>query len=231
MSNNNGEGHHQPVPQKEKFTMNQLSHDEIVGNIWATRFMLIAMASNLDCLDELEEQVKNLLGLLQEKGLASDEGHQLNKENFPKFFRGVESAHNNFLHIIDWEKRNKRPTEETMTDEPMTDERKRFLIDIFDAGVEFGIYYWANVRDYSPTNSHAYVKGSSEDAPPHGWVGINLYTIEKGLEAIRSGQVKMNKRLLGDTLAADVQNDANEVDAEIADCIIQAAILGEIMYG
>ena len=108
MSNDNGEGHHQPMPQpvlNEEYIIKP-SSGETIGNAWATRLMLVAMSSHLGCLDEFEKQVKHLLGSLQEKGLVSGE-HELNKDNFPLFFQGIESAHNNFLHMIDWVRSNK----------------------------------------------------------------------------------------------------------------------------
>ena len=112
----------------------------------------------------------------------------------------------------------------------MSDERNRFLKDVFEEGVELGIDYWAHIRDYSPANAQAKIRGG-EGAPPDDWVLIDLNTISKGLEALKNGQAKMNKGLLGDALAADVLNDAGEVDAQIADCIIQVGLFGEIIYG
>ena len=231
MSNNNGEGHHQPVPQvPQKKNMN-VSSEEAIGNAWATRVVLVAMASHLDCLDEMEEKVKHHLGSVQEKGLIS-KNKELIKENLPKFFRGIESAHNNFLQLIEWEKRGKNKHE------PDADtERNKFLADVFVAVIEGGIDYWAQIRNYHYQNddegnlvdAEAEVKGN-EGGPPDDWVRIDLKTVSKGLEILRQGKVKINRTLLGNTLVADVTNDAGEIDSKLADCIIQVALFDDIVY-
>ena len=232
MSNNNGVGHHQPVPQKK--SMN-ISSEEAIGNAWATRLVVVAMASHLDCLDEIEEKVKHHLGSVQEKGLISKEG-ELTKENLPKFFRGIESAYNNFLELIEWERRGKNKPEPKKDDTER--KRNRFLLDVFVTALEGGINYWAQIDKYKYGElsfshllyAHAVVKGS-EGGPPDDWVRIDLETVSKGLEMLRGGQVRVNTNLLGDTLVAEATNDASEIDTELADCIIQLGLLGDIIYG
>ena len=41
----------------------------------------------------------------------------------------------------------------------------------------------------------------------------------------------MNRAIVGYVVVSDNENDAGDIDSEAADCIIQAAIFGELVYG
>ena len=48
---------------------------------------------------------------------------------------------------------------------------------------------------------------------------------------IQGGTVKINPQVLADILLGDNLNDAGVIDSTAADCIIQAGLFGEIVYG
>jgi hypothetical protein len=119
-------------------------------------------------------------------------------------------------------------------------ERQQFLHDVFVTALEGGIGYWSVCTAY-----HWMVKGTDgvpdlegfyaeieSDDPGETWKHrITRTTITRGLGAIRGGKVKLCDYLLRSILAADVKNDACEIDAEGADCIVQAGLFGEVVYG
>lgn len=59
---------------------------------------------------------------------------------------------------------------------------------------------------------------------------INNDVIRKGIGLIQIGDVDVRRDIVDTLLEACQMMDAGDVDAEIADCIIQAALFGEIVY-
>mgnify|MGYP003640387661 CR=1 FL=1 len=59
---------------------------------------------------------------------------------------------------------------------------------------------------------------------------INNDVIRKGIGLILIGDVDVSRDIVDTLLEACQTMDAGDVDAEIADCIIQAGVLGEIVY-
>lgn len=59
---------------------------------------------------------------------------------------------------------------------------------------------------------------------------INNDLIRKGIGLILIGDVDVRRDIVDTLLEACQMMDAGDVDAEIADCIIQAALFGEIVY-
>lgn len=108
--------------------------------------------------------------------------------------------------------------------------------------IEGGITYWAEVltyrwmdpeRDYRP-DTHATVRDAEdEEAEVHT---LNAQSIIWGLSRLASGEVGAGSPsaeeswsdALRKVLAGD---DEVDLDASDADCIVQAALFGEIVYG
>ena len=117
----------------------------------------------------------------------------------------------------------------------MTEERVDFLCSVLVTAVEGGIGYWAEIKDYSWQEDenhnliHAEVSVREDDSP--AWSKVNLDTVEYGLERIASRALTIHSATLGVILVADRRNDASEIDADAADCIIQVALFGELRYG
>ncbi len=122
-------------------------------------------------------------------------------------------------------------------------ERTDFLANVLVTAIEGGVGYWADVRDYYwtedsqdnlskrlLTGAHAQVSdglGSMQ----RGWFEVTPETIARGIQAIKAPGFQLNDRTRKAILLAEVENDAGEIDSEAADCIVQAALFGKIIYG
>lgn len=62
-----------------------------------------------------------------------------------------------------------------------------------------------------------------------GWHTIDTNTIGNGIERILNGEVKINDRLYSYIRESAI--DGNEFDSDALDCIIQAGLFGDIIYG
>lgn len=131
-------------------------------------------------------------------------------------------------------------------------ERQQFLFYVFSAALEGGIGYWSLCHKF-----HWQKRGVPkealfddkvdwdgfyaiiEEAEEGDWslagqkpqVRVDADVIEKGIELLASGKVKLGNVVLGRILAGSAQAEAGDIDSEAADCIIQAAVLGEVRYG
>ena len=119
------------------------------------------------------------------------------------------------------------------------DSREVFLCYAFTTAVECGITYWADVKDYKYGEDHkgdiveasCYVR-DFEAEDDEEWTFITQDDVEVGIQRIlHKPGFKINPTLWKDLAWADRENDADDVDADLADCIIQAAIFGKLVYG
>lgn len=117
-------------------------------------------------------------------------------------------------------------------------EREQFLADVLVSIVEDGGYNgWRRVRrdtyHYEPA-AEARVSllcigdGREEEFSEHE---VTIETVAAGIAKLQSGNIRINSELLGWILAGAAKNDAGDIDAEAADCILQAALFGELVYG
>lgn len=129
-------------------------------------------------------------------------------------------------------------------------ERTQFLADILTTAVEGGINYWAEVSDYTwdfdnPGVAFVRVYCIEDDdvirvdaakrgdlTPPEG-VPVDIEKIAKAIARILDPQIPTdlsatNVKMIRD---ASKENDAGDVDADLADCIMQVAVLGDVIYG
>jgi len=126
-------------------------------------------------------------------------------------------------------------------------ERERFLADILTTAVEGGINYWSAVSDYqwfsetlgasrpgisrmSDTRVRVHEMNDDGDYASEG-VLVTLGTIARGVNLILRGEVPIRQDMVSDIREGSRENDAGYIDADGADCIVQAAILGELRYG
>ena len=128
-----------------------------------------------------------------------------------------------------------------------------FVHQTFTTAMEGGVNYWASVENYRwalRDASGALVKDSfgdpcedftgftatlldneDEDAEPRV---VNREVIERGIRAIANGTARTNAKLRKEMLVAsnapEMVGDL-DLDAADADCIVQAGLFGEVIYG
>ena len=115
-----------------------------------------------------------------------------------------------------------------------TNERVEFLKDILITAIEGGITYWAEVLSYEPDYGEATVYDVGEELI----YPITLDIIEKGITILTTGENAGKSFCLGGMdywqqfLLANLTNgEHGDYDADIADNIVQAGTMGEIVYG
>lgn len=107
----------------------------------------------------------------------------------------------------------------------------QFTSDVVTTAVEGGIYYWAEVTHYRWLDvPHAYATVTERDEPKRTAV-LNRETIMAGIVRVLDPAFSVREDLRGILARALALDDAGDVDVEIADVIVQAAVLGEIVYG
>ncbi len=113
---------------------------------------------------------------------------------------------------------------------------EELLAGIIVTAVEGGINYWATVEDYST--------GGFPDDPATVWaeltddqnedesevLRLTLDAVALGLERILNGSVELNTTIRG-WIWQGVTSDPGMIDATAADCIAQAGLLGDVLYG
>ena len=129
-----------------------------------------------------------------------------------------------------------------------TAERHDFLWGVFVTALEGGINYWARVWEYRPgydidptpkewsdyLDFNALIQCDTIDPrcpDDEGQYRVTIEVIEKGIKALKSGEAKVNSTILGWIVEGDNENDAGNIDADAADCIVQAGLFGEVVYG
>ena len=120
----------------------------------------------------------------------------------------------------------------------MTTERKKFLLDMFNTALEGGICYWSVADAYHWLNDddtedlggfYAVILDTEDDDKPYR---IDADVIELGIERIVNGVVRLPSDLLRTVALINATNgDEGGYNAETADCIVQAGLFGEVMYG
>lgn len=118
-------------------------------------------------------------------------------------------------------------------------ERTQFLADIITTAVEGGISYWAEVSHYTWDFNNpgvafvrVYCTEDDELTPPEG-VPVDIEKIAKAISRILDPEIPTdlsatNVKMIRD---ASVENDAGDIDADLADCIMQVAVLGDVIFG
>lgn len=135
-----------------------------------------------------------------------------------------------------------------------------FLSHVLETAVEGGCSYWADVSaEYASESSSGSSKGindfdvsdyvedededEDEDAPfytaasflaskdPTQGGTIDLEGIADAIERIAAGEVEVAPAIREVIIAAVEDDDASDIDAEAADCIVQIGLFDEIVYG
>ena len=118
-------------------------------------------------------------------------------------------------------------------------ERTDFLANVLITAVEGGIGYWAHTEKYHWKQDkegnmiEASVRIRDSEEHTGRWYEVTLETIATGIARLKDKEKKIafNPQLKEAMLLADNEDDASYIDAAIADCIVQAALFGDIVYG
>jgi hypothetical protein len=131
----------------------------------------------------------------------------------------------------------------------LSDERKEFLHSIFTTALEGGIGYWSQASTYhwmlpAPKGQewgaddldgfyaivHEWDEDEGDYAKNKGH-RIDRAVIQKGLNALIDGKARAREDIVKTIMLANRENDAGDIDSEIADVIVQVGLFGEIVYG
>lgn len=113
-------------------------------------------------------------------------------------------------------------------------ERLEFLSDIVTTAIEGGIGYWSECQKYQWRNQPASAEIKDlEGEDPADWVLLDVYTVDCGIATILGSvkSVEISEGRVKQIAAASAVNDGGAIDAELADCIVQAALFGKVVYG
>lgn len=109
------------------------------------------------------------------------------------------------------------------------------LSDVLCTAFEGGINYWCNavkVKDKTSSYMCFEVTERYDNSLDEAFLGVlNNLTIRRGVRLILDGTVKVSPTILGDLRKAVRENYAGYVDSEVADCIVQAGLFDELVYG
>jgi hypothetical protein len=111
---------------------------------------------------------------------------------------------------------------------------EEFLLDIICTAAEGGINYWAvearNVKR-GGRDGLDYLSFEVRPEEEKTWHLVNPAIIGQGIQLILSGKVKISSQIAGWIQQGVTEQDAGIIDADCADCIVQAGVFGEIVYG
>lgn len=116
----------------------------------------------------------------------------------------------------------------------MQDDRKEFLADVLTTAVEGGINYWAMVSNYNydtPAETRVTVHELDDDGNPSGYVDITITEIARAIQSVLITDTSLPSHVRSTIRETNAENDAGDIDAELADVIMQFAVLGRITYG
>lgn len=115
-------------------------------------------------------------------------------------------------------------------------EKQQFLYDVMTTAVEGGCAYWAvgrNVKRDADLNVLEFEVADMEDPDgEYGWQKITPEKIEKALFKILTGEVKIGSHIARMFCGFPHRcNDMCDFDADGADCAVQVAAFGELIFG
>jgi len=115
--------------------------------------------------------------------------------------------------------------------------RAQFLQDVMTTAIEGGVSYWALANNVKRGGDDGldYLSyelcDMEEDEETRTWDRVDPAVIELGIKRLIDGKVKVRMDIIGSIAAGSAQNDAGNIDATCADCIVQAAIFNDIIFG
>lgn len=113
-----------------------------------------------------------------------------------------------------------------------TTERTDFLASVLVTAVEGGVNHWAAIKDYKwlEDADKNLTSAAVELNDGFGWKRVGLNMVASGIGKLKRGTVPIADGLKATLVLADKENDASDVDSELADCIVQAGLFGKLVY-
>lgn len=114
-------------------------------------------------------------------------------------------------------------------------DREQFLDDVVITALEGGIGYWSVCSEYKHVGvpARAVVQEFDEGTgEPYGEkMIVDRKLVEKGIAEILAGDTNTGAYLVKMVAAASATNDGLDVDADVADSIVQVGLFGNLVYG
>lgn len=113
--------------------------------------------------------------------------------------------------------------------------REQFLDDVVTTALEGGIGYWSvcSAYEWDGVPARAQIQEFDEDTGEEcgPLMEVDRALIRKGIKGILSGEGRISPIIQSYVQDADKNNDAGDVDADVADCIVQFGLFGKLVYG
>jgi hypothetical protein len=109
----------------------------------------------------------------------------------------------------------------------------QLCMDLLTAAVEGGSAYWLQCEDIvrdEELNVLKIVGPMDLEDDSERWDDVTLETIRLGVKRILEGNL-VDTHIQKDVLGAVTDPDSTSWDAETADCVLQAGMFNEIVYG
>ncbi len=105
--------------------------------------------------------------------------------------------------------------------------------DVMCTALEGGIGYWCEARDIQQDGLGylSFIATDSDVDSAFVPQGCDRRSIRLGVERILSGKVKVSKTLYGYILAGVTSYDSGLIDCNAADCIVQAGLFRDVVFG
>lgn len=99
--------------------------------------------------------------------------------------------------------------------------------------IDTGIAYWCDEYAGSTPFPDLFVvqEGEARDKEGPKIHTISVHTLAIGINRILSGECKINKASIGNIATFVATNELDSLDADDLDCIVQAGLYGELVWG
>lgn len=114
------------------------------------------------------------------------------------------------------------------------EKREEFRRDVLTIALEGGIGYWCACDELARDNELNVIKfmaHPAEQDTEFEAAEVTVQTAELGIARILTKKVGVNDDVFKDVLLAHVESDACHLDAADADCIVQAGLFNEVIFG
>lgn len=120
---------------------------------------------------------------------------------------------------------------------------RQFVYDALTTSIECGynaVHYWGVVHKVERDSDLNVLRyglsliepiGDHNDEKIGSGVVVDSNTVQLGIQRLLDGSVPIDSIIRGYVFSAVIERDAGHIDADAADCIIQAGVFGELIFG